>query len=216
MHEVAGPFTVVASPIGPLVDTVTLHFVHNEVSNESARVVPEELTRTVLLSIDEGTLKESSIRQYHFSLTVLLVILPRAIIDGAIWFNHATQTILHITDPLALVVGTGWIGRENSKSLPHFSPEKRRISEVIYRPLSLVYSDLVTAMHPDHSLGPLESRGSILEYALHCRILFVIKSKLVSNSRNRTIGVSFVLGRLGVFYSLDIFPVEVALAEALN
>ena len=195
---------------------MTLHFVHNEVANERTRVIPEELAGTVLFAIDECAFEEGSICQYHLPLTVLLVIFPSTIIDSAVRFNHAAHTIFHITDPLSLVVGASRVGREFSESLSHFSPEKRSITEVINCPFTLIYSDLVAAMHPDYFLGSIVPCGSSLEEAVDRWIFFVIESKLLCNTIYRTVLVSFVLSLLSILLSSDIFPVEIAFAEPLD
>ena len=195
---------------------MTLHFVHNEVAYERTRVIPEELAGSVLLAIDEGAFEEGSICQYHLTLTVLLVIFPSTIVDSAVRFDHATHTIFHITDPLSLVVGASGKGREYSKSVPHFPPEKRGITKVIYCPFALIYSDLVAAMHPDRFLRSVEPCRAPLEKGANGWIFFVIESELFGDTLNSTVRVCFVLSLLGILLCRYIFPVKIAFAEPLN
>ena len=195
---------------------MTLHFVHNEVAYERTRVIPEELAGTVLLAIDEGAFEEGSICQYHLTLTVLLVIFPSTIVDSTVRFDHAAHTILHITNPLSLVVGTSRVGREFSKSVPHFPPKKRGITKVINCPFALIYSDLMAAMYPDRFLRSVEPRRAPLEKVVNGWIFFIIESELFGDTINGTVRVCFVLSRLGIPLCLNIFSVKIAFAEPLN
>ena len=81
MHEVIRPLSVIFGPICPLVVTTTLHFISNEVANESALIVPTELTLTMFLTIKEGTFIHCAIRQEHLSFAHLLVISPVPFVD---------------------------------------------------------------------------------------------------------------------------------------
>ena len=91
--------------------------------------------------------------------------------------------------------------------MSHFSPEKRGITEVINCPFTVIYSDLVAAMHPDDFLGSLEPSGASFKQAVNGWIFLTVKSELFRNTLNSTVRVSFVLSLIGIPLSLYIFPV---------
>ena len=74
------PHSVILTPIHPLIDASTLHFVLDKVAVEGASIWPYEFAVAVFLSIAIVALKDSAVGPDFFAYAIVFVIDPVAIV----------------------------------------------------------------------------------------------------------------------------------------
>jgi len=103
VHLISRPVTIETAAIAPGVLALSRNIILLEFTNIARTIMPVELTKTVLSSVDVGTFIPGFIRPCLYSMSVLLIIFPLAFIDRSVKMQVLASSIGFIITPLAYV-----------------------------------------------------------------------------------------------------------------